>query len=306
MYICIYINGCASALSLSTNDLSLLTQKDLAAEAQTHQDIAQDTTFIDSYSNLTLKTLALFSWAHRACPTTSLVFKVDDDVFVNVPKLRGLVSCLNAAIWNVYVEKGSKKDSHSQNKGCEGVRSLVSYYTDAKNHRYESYVLAGYLYRDIKPYRDPTSKWYVPKTSYPREILPPFLSGTAYLVSINVIPHLLNGARNTPAIALEDVYLTGLVASEQLKLRLSKLEGIERFRPRWESACAYKTTLTAHGFTPGELRDTTHMALAVADDACDGMFVRIGLALNRIITSVFPRLPSSSSLLDSADVSVTI
>lgn len=197
---------------------------------------------------------------------------------------------------NVYREKGRESDSNtsgSDEDTCKEARGLVSHYVDAMSHSYESYVLAGYLYRGIKADRSDTSKWQLPEESYPNDILPPYLSGTAYLLSTNVVPHLLDTARNTPIIRLEDVYLTGLVASDRLKLRLSHVEGFERFRPRWEGPCVYQSLLTAHGFTPEELRVTTHTTLDLPEGSCDGLLTRAGLAINNFLTSLFPRLPTA-------------
>lgn len=44
--------------------------------------------FIDSYTNLTLKTVFMLKWVHQNCPKAQYVMKVDDDVFLNVPHLQ--------------------------------------------------------------------------------------------------------------------------------------------------------------------------------------------------------------------------
>ena len=43
--------------------------------------------------------------------------------------------------------------------------------------------LTGLLICKSFPHRDPKSKWHMPKSLYPEKIYPPFLSGTAYLMS---------------------------------------------------------------------------------------------------------------------------
>ncbi|KAH8324475.1 hypothetical protein KR074_008096 [Drosophila pseudoananassae] len=43
--------------------------------------------FIDSYNNLTLKTISTLEWADLHCPKAKYVLKTDDDMFINVPKL---------------------------------------------------------------------------------------------------------------------------------------------------------------------------------------------------------------------------
>ena len=50
------------------------------------QDIIQDD-FIDSYRNLTLKTVMGLRWAANNCPDAQYVMKTDDDVYVNIEGL---------------------------------------------------------------------------------------------------------------------------------------------------------------------------------------------------------------------------
>ncbi|XP_017060502.1 beta-1,3-galactosyltransferase 5 isoform X2 [Drosophila ficusphila] len=52
--------------------------------------------FLDSYDNLTLKTISLLEWADLHCPKAKFVLKTDDDMFINVPKLMSLMETLKA------------------------------------------------------------------------------------------------------------------------------------------------------------------------------------------------------------------
>ncbi|KAM5146255.1 beta-1,3-galactosyltransferase 4-like [Mantella aurantiaca] len=54
----------------------------LEHEAVTHRDIIQ-ANFMDSYRNLTLKTLTGLAWTLQKCQGAQFVLKTDDDVFVN-------------------------------------------------------------------------------------------------------------------------------------------------------------------------------------------------------------------------------
>lgn len=42
---------------------------------------------VDSYSNLTLKTLSMLEWADTYCPRAPRLLKTDDDMFINIPRL---------------------------------------------------------------------------------------------------------------------------------------------------------------------------------------------------------------------------
>ena len=48
-----------------------------------YQDIIQ-VNFIDSYNNLTLKTLSILHWTKKNCKNVQWIIKSDSDVFINV------------------------------------------------------------------------------------------------------------------------------------------------------------------------------------------------------------------------------
>lgn len=59
-------------------------------ESREHRDILQSN-FLDSYKNLTIKTMVMLEWLSSHCPNTSYAMKIDSDTFLNV---RNLVSLL--------------------------------------------------------------------------------------------------------------------------------------------------------------------------------------------------------------------
>ncbi|KAM4745682.1 beta-1,3-galactosyltransferase 2-like [Anableps anableps] len=58
-------------------------QRALEKESQQHADIIQ-INFMDSYQNLTIKTMMMMKWLADHCPNASYAMKVDSDIFVNV------------------------------------------------------------------------------------------------------------------------------------------------------------------------------------------------------------------------------
>jgi hypothetical protein len=58
----------------------------IRAEARRHGDILQED-FVDSYRNLTLKTMMIFKWASEQCAHARYLLRINDDVAVNTPKL---------------------------------------------------------------------------------------------------------------------------------------------------------------------------------------------------------------------------
>ena len=65
---------------------SKLLQEKLEDENRQHHDIVQ-ADFIDSYKNLTLKSIALLHWVKTFCARSTYVLKADDDMYVSIPNL---------------------------------------------------------------------------------------------------------------------------------------------------------------------------------------------------------------------------
>ncbi len=63
----------------------------LDKEKVQHGDLVQ-TNVVDTYANLTLKSLAMLYWSHTRCPAAQLVLKCDDDIYLN---LNGLLEVLS-------------------------------------------------------------------------------------------------------------------------------------------------------------------------------------------------------------------
>jgi len=61
-------------------------EDEINAEHENYNDILRED-FLDTYQNLTLKTLGGIKWAAIFCSQTKFVLKTDDDMYVNVPLL---------------------------------------------------------------------------------------------------------------------------------------------------------------------------------------------------------------------------
>jgi len=64
----------------------MLIQSNLTQESQTYGDILQES-FLDSYANLTLKSVMLLKWFSRECNKIPYVLKTDDDMYINLKQL---------------------------------------------------------------------------------------------------------------------------------------------------------------------------------------------------------------------------
>lgn len=74
----------------SDQDTQILIQQ----ESISYGDVVQ-ANVIDSYKNLTLKSVAMLHWAYTNCPNAQLVIKCDDDNYVNYEALARVAPLLN-------------------------------------------------------------------------------------------------------------------------------------------------------------------------------------------------------------------
>jgi len=133
--------------------------------------------FVDSYDNLTLKTMATLEWVDTYCNISEYVLKTDDDMFINVPNLLKFIDRIEAE--------------------------------DKKRPK-----LYGRLARKWKPVRNKRSKYYISFQQYKKTVYPDFNTGPAYLFSTRIVRPLFEKGMEKTYLKLEDVYTTGIVADE--------------------------------------------------------------------------------------------
>nr|CAD7449862.1 unnamed protein product [Timema bartmani] len=155
----------------STGDLQL--RESLKAEHGIYSDLIV-ARFVDSYNNLTLKTVSMLEWVDTYCNKVEFILKTDDDMFINIPKL---LSFLN-------------------------------------KHSKDSKKIYGRLAKRWKPIRNKKSKYYVSAQQFSPSLFPDFTTGPAYLLTRDVIHDLYTKALQKTYLKLEDVFITGIVAQE--------------------------------------------------------------------------------------------
>ncbi|XP_012495531.1 PREDICTED: beta-1,3-galactosyltransferase 5 [Propithecus coquereli] len=184
----------------------------VAEESQQHRDIIQKD-FVDTYYNLTLKTMMGVEWVHHFCPQATFVMKTDSDMFINVHYLTELLL---------------KKNRTSR-------------------------FFTGYLKLNEVPIRKSVNKWFVSKHEYPRDRYPPFCSGTAYVFSGDVASQVFGVSGSVPYIKLEDVFvglcLERLrITPEELHSEQTFFPEGLRF-----SACRFRRIVACHFVKPQDL-----------------------------------------------------
>jgi hypothetical protein len=155
----------------------------VSREARIYGDIIQQD-FVDSYRNLTLKSLGVLRWASLYCPRAAHLLKVDDDTFV-VP---------------------TRVIAHVARKGMSDVSS------GSKR------IFCALRSRAILVKRSEWSKWYTSKEQWPNRTFPPFCHGFGYMLPRAAFSELLSAAvvhvlqTHAEPVNVEDAFVTGVLA----------------------------------------------------------------------------------------------
>ena len=206
--------------------------KSLHQEFHNHHDIVQDS-FIDTYHNLSLKSIAILRWVKHYCPNTKFVLKTDDDMYINIPLLL--------------------KDLH--------------------NSVHEHFIM-GHIIAGASPSRDSTSKWYTPSSVYPDNHYPTYVSGTAYVISGDLVSDLHDAAGSVNAFWIEDVFITGICADKvKAKLIFNSKFG---YKKRPLSPCLFRIVITAHRMKTAELR-RVWQEVSRTDVSCDYAHIHMNI-----------------------------
>lgn len=217
------------------------TQQLLVEESITFGDMLQED-FVDTYNNLTLKSLMLLKWINKFnadADRVKFVMKCDDDTFLNLPNLMHVLLGGTVPIYEDTLKLYTGGTMQQRNSMQLGSSSLM-----------------GFLFRNAKPIRDVTSKWYAPKYMYRKRNFPNYLSGTGYVIeATRTAKDLYNAALHTPIFHLEDVYVTGLCASRSAKTQPhhNPLFSFLRYANR---ECALRGMITQHPLTANDIRQS--------------------------------------------------
>ncbi|XP_071983408.1 beta-1,3-galactosyltransferase 2-like [Engystomops pustulosus] len=190
------------------------TKQALTEESQKYHDIIlQD--YMDTYNNLTIKSLMGFKWIATYCPQIPYVMKTDSDMFVNTEYL---------------IKKLLLPDKPPR-----------------KNY------ITGYLMTDFSPNRNTQSKWYMSPELYPGERYPVFCSGTGYVFSGDLAEKIFKVSARIKLLHLEDVFVG--ICLQKLGISPvppPRNSDFNHWKVSY-SHCLYNRIVTSHQFEPSEL-----------------------------------------------------
>ncbi|KAM9312047.1 beta-1,3-galactosyltransferase 1-like [Gastrophryne carolinensis] len=201
----------------------------LEEENTIYGDIVQQD-FMDTYYNLTLKTLMGMEWVMKFCSTASYVMKIDNDMFLNVDYL-----------------------SHRFLRPDLPLRT--NYFT-------------GLIVARTQPLRNNAYKWYVPKEVYPNDTYPPYCSGPGYLFSSDMAKKIYTISQVIRVIPMEDAF-TGICLYE-LKIPLTKPPtGLFNGHRIEYDRCRFHKLITVHHYKKAELQKIWNDFWGMKNKGCD-------------------------------------
>jgi hypothetical protein len=80
---------------------------------------------------------------------------------------------------------------------------------------------------------------------------------------------------DVPLVPLEDVFITGMVASRNLHIPLINIPRFHNYRPLLLQPCLYHNFLTAHELTPAQLKWLWTALKTLNPATCDSNYERI-------------------------------
>lgn len=153
------------AFVLGTSSTSINSK--VRREFQEHKDIVMFN-FLDSYRNLTYKSIMGYKWAATFCSNVDFVMKADDDIYLNT----------------------------------QGLLRILSEYGSVLSNR-----VGGICNSNAKRMTYVSSKWFVSVQEYPYDRYPKYVKGPGYITKMNVAKKIINASKNIPYFYLEDVYI---------------------------------------------------------------------------------------------------
>lgn len=154
-------------LGITEGDGAEQIQETIGQENEKHGDLIQSS-FLDSYLNLTIKTMVIMEWLSTRCSTATYGMKVDSDMFLNIDNLVIMLK---------------KPDIPKEN------------------------YLTGMLMVDRPVIRSKDSKWYVSEELFPEPTYPPYTLGMGYVFSNDLPGTFVEISKEIKPFNIEDAYI---------------------------------------------------------------------------------------------------
>lgn len=164
----------------STNGSSAGKSSSLIQEQEVFGDLIQGN-FVDSYFNISVKSVYILNWVQKYCKSAAMLVKLDDDITLNVTTLLKMLTKLASS---------------------SNMANRVPF-------------IYGYVRMNNPVIRDKVDRWgkyYVPYSLYPNpdKYYPPHVDGFNYIMSASAVDRILLAASKIHSYGIDDTYITGV------------------------------------------------------------------------------------------------
>lgn len=173
--------------------------------------IRQD--FVDTYNNLTLKTIMAFRWVSEFCSNARFIMKTDTDVFINTGNL---------------------------------VKFLLQFNSSES-------IFTGYPLIDNVAYRGFYQKTYISYDEYPFKFYPPYCSGMGYVLDGKLALRIYELMGHIKPIKFEDVYVGICLNILKVTISIPEGNQQFFIDKINFDICKYRRLIAVHGITPSEM-----------------------------------------------------
>ncbi|XP_068438861.1 N-acetyllactosaminide beta-1,3-N-acetylglucosaminyltransferase 2 [Clinocottus analis] len=193
----------------------------LQTESDRYGDILQ-WDFRDTFFNLTVKDVLFWGWFSRSCNRTLFVFKGDDDVFVNTPRMV------------TYLQEQLKKPRARETIGDFMVGDVIA---------------------EGLPNRVNKSKYFIPDGFY-KGLYPAYAGGGGVVYSSRLTRRLLHVSKRVHLFPIDDVYVgMCMVRLNAQPVHHPAFLTFDFPKKEEEQLCAYHTILLVHKRSPAQVVD---------------------------------------------------
>lgn len=169
--------------------------------------------FVDTYDNLTLKTIMAFQWLSEFCSSARFFMKTDADVFINAPNLVRFLLQLNS----------------SEN------------------------VFTGYPLIDNLAFRGLDKKRFISYEEYPFKLYPPYCSGLGYILDGKLALRTYELMGHVKPLKFEDVYVGICLNILKVNITIPEGPEQFFLSKINFDVCKYRHLIAVHGLTSSEL-----------------------------------------------------
>ncbi|XP_060866462.1 uncharacterized protein LOC132942160 [Metopolophium dirhodum] len=177
------------------NEAERAVQRVLGREYGRYGDLVQCQSR-DTYTNLTLKSIAALEWTRQYCPWARYLLKTDDDMFIDVRRLLRFI--------NKVETESATESTGLYPRPIEPIHDPYELFTIGAD-MFESVAtpsfdielpptIWGRLAHGWRPIRQHNSKYYVSRSQYTGRVYPDFCTGPAYLMTRSAVGPLYEAA----------------------------------------------------------------------------------------------------------------